>query len=387
MDAVSAANGASSAGPTGWTFRLLKLCCSSTELQKSFPAFLARVINDLLKGTPPLPSFFTSSRLIALDKGNGKVRPIAVGEVFTRLAGKLALSQFPLSSFLSPKQFGVESAGGTEPILHGLAATQASYEEMVLVDVSNAFNTLKREAMDSFLVQHMPSLIPLYSLLYHSPSSLFLHTPSGITTLLSTTGVRQGCPLGTFLFSAALTPIIKMMQREFPSVTPWAYVDDMTFQLRSSSSYTPLITCLTAALAAIGLKVNAAKTQRIPNTTLLASGITLLGGHIGSPTSIDSFLSTTVDKAISSLSHLPSLPLQASLPLLRLSSIPKIAHIARLYPSAITTPYLTRWDTAIMTTLSTLLATPLTGTASAVARLPTRMGGAGFLSLSLRVKW
>eukprot|EP00892_Ulva_mutabilis_P003066 jgi/Ulvmu1/12760/UM095_0065.1 len=52
---------------------------------------MRRFVNLLLSGTIPHSDLLLASRLIAIAKPNGGVRPIAIGEAFMRLAGICAL--------------------------------------------------------------------------------------------------------------------------------------------------------------------------------------------------------------------------------------------------------------------------------------------------------
>ena len=67
----------------------------------------------------PINRLVSASRLIALPKGNGDVRPIAMGEATRRLAAKGICQQKKLlfSSF-SPIQHGVATSGGSEMLVN-----------------------------------------------------------------------------------------------------------------------------------------------------------------------------------------------------------------------------------------------------------------------------
>ncbi|KAL2612792.1 hypothetical protein R1flu_024484 [Riccia fluitans] len=92
-----------------------------------------------------------ASRLLALAKPSGGVRPIAVGEVLYRLVARTLGFQFreALADHFSPLQFGVATRGGCETIIHGLRATLDLHPDWVVlqVDIQNAFNTISREVL------------------------------------------------------------------------------------------------------------------------------------------------------------------------------------------------------------------------------------------------
>jgi hypothetical protein len=343
---------------------------------------MTTLCNAIIAGRPPCPTFLTPARLIPLSKGEGKVRPLAVGECFVRLASRLLLAHFPLADLLSPMQFGVGSSGATEPIIHGINSTQSAYDELVAVDMSNAFNTVSRTAIAAFLAEHLREALPLFTLLYQQPTQLFTTSPTGITALLSSSGTRQGDPLGSFLFSGGIRTTLERFAALHPAAKVWAYLDDIFIQVPASLSATALTDSLASLMANIGLQVNHSKTRRITTPQLRESGMDVLGGHIGSPASTDTFLSGQVQQASSTLSHLSSLPLQPALALLRVSALPRVAHLARLFPSATSAPHLRVWDTRIMDTLSSLLRSPLPTLSRTIASLPIRLGGCGLIPIA-----
>ena len=91
-----------------------------------------------------------ASRLIPLDKGNGEVRPIGVGEVIRRIIGKCVTKVV--------KQDILESSGslqvcaghksGSEAAVHAMNSLfqHEETDAVLLVDASNAFNSLNRAA-------------------------------------------------------------------------------------------------------------------------------------------------------------------------------------------------------------------------------------------------
>jgi len=100
----------------------------------------------LPKETQPL---FWCSRLVALQKRPSGIRPIAVGETFRRLAGKLLLRKHlaDVLPSLRPHQVGVGVRGGVETVIHDLRAwvRKARLGEGILsIDFRNAFNEDER---------------------------------------------------------------------------------------------------------------------------------------------------------------------------------------------------------------------------------------------------
>eukprot|EP00731_Ephydatia_muelleri_P035300 Em0113g2a len=94
---------------------------------------LYQVVNLLITGEVPaaLAPYLAGGNLTALMKLKElgwDVRPIAVGEVLRRLAGKCAcaLTKEKATDFFAHFQFGVACPGGTEKIIHRLRQTQCA---------------------------------------------------------------------------------------------------------------------------------------------------------------------------------------------------------------------------------------------------------------------
>jgi len=95
--------------------------------------------------------FLTTSTLIGFNKGEGDVRPIAIGDVFRRIIGKVLLlkSNGKIKAFFGDIQQGVATKRGGENIIH---CVKDYYDEMsdqegiLQVDICNAFNCIERNA-------------------------------------------------------------------------------------------------------------------------------------------------------------------------------------------------------------------------------------------------
>ena len=74
----------SAGGPSGWTYEHVKVVARSSSGSASA---VRRLLGVMVSGQLPQLPELTDSRLIALVKPDGGVRPIAIGEVFYRLAG------------------------------------------------------------------------------------------------------------------------------------------------------------------------------------------------------------------------------------------------------------------------------------------------------------
>ncbi|CAI6010743.1 unnamed protein product [Closterium sp. NIES-65] len=127
--------------------------------------------------------FFTASTLVALQKPQGGVRPIAIGEILPRLLSRCVILHFKQQIrdfFLPSLQFGVTVSAGIEVMAHTVQSALSLHPDWVVLElnVANAFNLFSRSAMFNALRDSpFSSLIPFFRLFYASPSPL--HYRSG----------------------------------------------------------------------------------------------------------------------------------------------------------------------------------------------------------------
>ena len=91
-----------------------------------------------------------ASRLIPLDKGEGAVRPIGVSEVIRRIIGKCVMN-IAKKDVVEPSgslQLCAGQNSGSEAAIHAMHAIFEADETdgVLLIDASNAFNALNRQA-------------------------------------------------------------------------------------------------------------------------------------------------------------------------------------------------------------------------------------------------
>eukprot|EP00663_Eupelagonemidae_sp_cell21sb_P005109 gene5110-biopygen6244 len=130
---------------------------------------LAALVNWFARGQAPRAAAedVAGARLVALLKPNGKLRPIAIGEVLRRLVAKcLCASAGPAARrLLWPLQTGVAIPLGLEcsvRVVRQLASRQrlAPGDVLLQIDARNAFNNIKRRFVLQEVRDHFPGLLP-----------------------------------------------------------------------------------------------------------------------------------------------------------------------------------------------------------------------------------
>lgn len=144
-----------SPGPSGWTPRLLSVARSSAP----FMLFLTSLTGQIAAGIAPGQTLLCAATLTPLIKPSGGVRPIAVGEIFYRLAMKAIFAANNRPEMLLPNQYGIGSKGGVEPITRAVQYAFDNhpafpYSHVLTLDSINAFNTLRRPHLSSAINRH-----------------------------------------------------------------------------------------------------------------------------------------------------------------------------------------------------------------------------------------
>ena len=126
-------------GPSGWTGELIKALVGDADCLAGLVALVEDIVNgDLDDGARKL---LLSSSLIASEKDSGGVRPIAIGDVFYRLACHyvLHLVQPSVAALLEPIQLA-QSRGGCERAVHILQASlESSCADSVFLSMTSRF--------------------------------------------------------------------------------------------------------------------------------------------------------------------------------------------------------------------------------------------------------
>ncbi|KAM5521598.1 hypothetical protein FOXYSP1_15489 [Fusarium oxysporum f. sp. phaseoli] len=146
-------------------------------------AFLRLLANIIRQRTALGADLLCASRLIGLEKPDGGIRPIAIGDLIYKVAIKAILK----TSF---------SLGGVEPAVFLLeeaiaGLNKADFQYVTSVNLYNAFNSGARPSIASSVASFAPTFYRAATWAYNNPSLLVL--PDGLT-IASSKGVRQDLP-------------------------------------------------------------------------------------------------------------------------------------------------------------------------------------------------
>lgn len=169
---------------------------------------------------------FYGASLCALDKKEGGIRPIAVGNTFRRLTAKLACGSIrsEIGSKFQPRQVGFGTRNGCEAAAHAtrtfIKRNRRSEKVVLKIDFRNAFNEVDRSKFLREVKSNTPSIYPFILQCYSSSTFLFF----GEDIILSQNGAQQGDPCAPLLFCFAIESVISELNSEFEVF----YLDDGT---------------------------------------------------------------------------------------------------------------------------------------------------------------
>ena len=216
------------AGPSGLDALAWKRLCTSFkaasyELCLSLALTAKRLSTELVDPASITP--LMACRLIALDKNPG-VRPIGIGDTARRIIAKsiLNITRQDIQDAAGSLQLCAGQISGTEAAVHAVRSLFQSNETeaLLLVDASNAFNSLNRQTALHNIKSLCPSLATALINTYWAPSELYVDGDA----LLSCEGTTQGDPLAMPMYVLATIPLIRKLKESVNEVNQVWYADD-----------------------------------------------------------------------------------------------------------------------------------------------------------------
>ena len=289
-----------SAGPSGLDSHAWRRICSRYRKASDDICTQLAALGRLLSThsvDPVSLSPLVACRLVALDKNPG-VRPIGVGEVIRRIVTKaiLRVVQRLVQEACGVLQTCYGLPCGIEAAVHAMRETYAanSTEGILLVDATNAFNSLNREAA-LHNIQHLcPAISTLACNTYGAPARLFV---SGGGELASQEGTTQGDPLSMALYTLSILPMQWSLLATHPQTMQLWYADDYgaAGRVRRLRAWWDSLVVLgpkygyhpnghkTKLLVKPGLQQQAEEIFGGTGITVVTDGATYLGSPIGTP--------------------------------------------------------------------------------------------------------
>ena len=173
-------------------------------------------------------SAFTACRLIPLNKCPG-VRPIGIGEVPRRIIAKAVLSILSneIQDAAGPLQVCAGQEGGCEAAVHVMRQffSEKDVEGVLLVDATNAFNSINRNASLHNIQLICPSFSQILVNTYQAPIRCII---SGEGEITSSEGTTQGDPLAMAMYVLVVNPLIDKLRFDTPETKQVWYADDAT---------------------------------------------------------------------------------------------------------------------------------------------------------------
>ena len=252
----------SAGGPDGLRPQYLKDLLATGIGSGGTDALLGAItdfVNMLLEGRVPVsvcPILFGGS-LIAISKKSGGIRPIAIGYLWRRLAGKVACHRVSeqAAALLAPRQLGFGVPGGCESAVHVARRFVENIQPdqvLLKVDFKNAFNSIRRDSILEAVSKFTPALFPFVSSAYTQGSELVM----GSFTVSSEEGAQQGDPLGPLLFCLVVHDLISSLESELVL----GYLDDITLGGNANTVIRDFER-LESQAAGLGLSLNRSKCE------------------------------------------------------------------------------------------------------------------------------
>jgi len=348
----------SAPGPSGWTGSHLMMLWGSKEtaVKKGMELFIRDICNGVF--TDDMKQRLLACRLIPLSKKNNGVRPVAVGEVFTKCAAHCVMSliEDQMKTFFPSIQYGVKRSGGSETaaqlVRSVLDKSSLSHANVIVLktDFKNAFNSVSRSLVWKTLLRYKQAepILKAFHYQYADPSPLLVyHQGKLFDEIKSTEGVRQGCPFAAFAFALTVQSLYESAIQAAQHCHGVSIQDDLSiigpadevmkvydYILQHAASEFSLELCIEKCQVYIPTTVNDStsiidmcRARKLHHDDHMES----LGVMYGSDEQVEQYCEKSVSDSelfFRALTH-PEMPAQIASSLLRYCGIPRLGYLAR----------------------------------------------------------
>lgn len=214
------------AGPSGVEAKGWRRFCSLFgEVSKTLCDVIAAVARRIATSFVDFSCIeaLSACRLIPLNKNPG-VRPIGIGEVLRRIICKSILTIINDEIKISAGSFQLCAGheAGCEAAIHSMNEIISNDDPngVLLIDASNAFNSLSRMTTLHNIQSQCPAIAPSLINFYRKDPNLFVDGE----TIKSKEGTTQGDPLAMAMFAIGISPLINKAAN--PDIKQIWYADD-----------------------------------------------------------------------------------------------------------------------------------------------------------------
>ncbi|XP_065313089.1 uncharacterized protein LOC135922608 [Gordionus sp. m RMFG-2023] len=355
---------------------------------------LTKIFNLIINGKLPhkLAPIIFGARIIALEKAENQVRPIAIGIFYRRTIPKIICNRLKstITLSLAPYQVGFGVKGGCEAAIHcsRLVLSNLKPEDYIVkLDISNAFNSINRNKMIDTFLETFPD--------YHN----YIHLSYGIPSLLkfndyiinSAEGLQQGDPLGPLLYFYILKHLISDIAFSCKLNLHVWYLDDCTIS-GTISSIQNCLDIINKHFDELNLSLNMNKCEIYPSPpptdTILDNfrptplqDFSILRAPLGGAEGVFNFLNNHLQSLFPKLSILKKLPIHQAYYILKNALLlPQIQYCLKTSGAFSFEILLKEYEQKILQIMSELLNIKLDSKSWLQATLLCKSGGLGLRS-------
>jgi hypothetical protein len=213
--------GVSGADSDSWRRQLHSFGEASEKLAEAMALAAKRLCTSYVD--PEGIEALIANRLVPLNKNPG-TRPIGIGEVMRRIIGKAVMKEIrqEVADCIGVLNLSAGQKAGVEAIIHSMTHLfkQDETDAILLVDGTNAFNTLNRMVTLNNSRADCPTISIILINLYRKPARLFVQGGSDVIELSSSEGTTQGCPLAMSMYALGVLPLILFADCAGRGITP-----------------------------------------------------------------------------------------------------------------------------------------------------------------------